>query len=244
MFRRKFASNQDTGDGALDLDGKTAYVALWGSACLAAFYFYLKDWRSFAFSGRKYLRFLLVPWKVVTFLAALAGMWAIAPYSGDPTWDHCDAFFMSVLTFAGAPWAVGALYRSFKGKTPWRQTFVAFCVWMFSVSWSYDLYILFRDGRYPAEWLANMFASSTLYIPAGLLWNLAWSDGKGVIFSFMEEDWPGPPCRRGFSKVFWYAMLFIAFVAGLTLYFLKGSGVFHFRAKELLWIMGFVHHVV
>ncbi len=211
---------------ALDFNGKTAYVALWVAACLLAFYFYLKDWRSFAFSRREYLRFLFVPWKVVTFLIALVGMVEIAPYSGDPTWDHCDAFFMSVLTFAGSPWAVGALYRTFKRKMAWQQTFVAFCVWMFSVSWSYDLYIFFRDGRYPVEWLANIFASSTLYIPAGLLWNLTWSEGKGVTFSFMEEDWPSPTRHPGFSRVFWYAMLFIAFVAGLTLYFLRGPEVF------------------
>ncbi len=205
----------------MNFDGKIAYVVLWGTACQFAVYFYLKDRRSFAFSRKEYIRFLFVPWKIVTFLIALTGMVAIAPYSGDPTWDHLDAFFMSVLTFAGAPWAVGALYKSFKGKMPWRQTFVAFCVWMFSVSWSYDLYILFRDGRYPAEWLANMFASSTLYIPAGLLWNLTWSKEKGVIFSFMEEDRLRPPDHQDFSKVFWYAMLFIAFAAGLILYFLR-----------------------
>ncbi len=207
-------------------DWKTAYVALWVTACLLAVYFYLKDRRAFAFSRKEYLRFIFVPWKIVTFMVALACMVAIAPYSGDPTWDHCDAFFMSVLTFAGAPWAVGALYRSFKKKIPWRHTFVAVCVWMFSVSWSYDLYILLRDGRYPAEWLANIFASSTLYIPAGLLWNLTWSKGKGVTFSFMEEDWTNSPGRQSFSKIFWYAMFFMAFVAGLTLYFLKGPGIF------------------
>ncbi len=196
-------------------------------ACGLAAYFYLKGRRSFAFSSREYLRFLLVPWKVATFLIALAGMVAIAPYSGDPTWDHFDSFFMSVLTFAGAPWAVGALFRWVKGKSkkPWRQAFVAFCVWMFTVSWSYDLYILIRDGCYPAEWLANMVASTTLYIPAGLLWNLTWTEGKGVSFAFMEEDWPRPSGYKGFSKVFWYAMLFIVFVAGLILYFLRGPGI-------------------
>ena len=168
-----------------------------------------------------------MPWKVATFLIALAWMVAVAPYSGDPTWDHFDSFFMSVLTFAGAPWAVGALFRWFKGKSkkPRRQAYVALCVWLFTVSWSYDLYILIRDGSYPAEWLANMVASSTLYIPAGLLWNLTWVEGKGVSFAFMEEDWPRAPEKHpAFSKVFWYAALLIFFVAGLLLYFLHGTG--------------------
>ena len=167
-----------------------------------------------------------MPWKIATFLIALFGMVAIAPYSGDPTWDHFDSFFMSVLTFAGAPWALGTLFRWFKGKSkkPWRQAFVAISLWMFSVSWSYDLYILIRDGRYPAEWLANMVASSTLYIPAGLLWNLTWTEEKGVSFAFMKEDWPRASGHRGFSKVFWHAMLLIFFAAGLILYFLRGTG--------------------
>ncbi len=203
---------------------------MWGAACLLAVYFYLKDRRSFAFHRREYLRFLFVPWKLATFLIALVGMVAIAPYSGDPTWDHFDAFFMSVLTFASAPWAVGVIYRSLKRKMthqfkmPWRQTFVAACLWMFSVSWFYDLYILIRDGQYPAEWLANLFASSTLYIPAGLLWNLIWVEGKGVSFAFTEEDWPrlSGDHASAFSKVSLYAMLFIVFVASLILYFVAG----------------------
>ena len=205
-----------------DFDGKGAYAALWVSACLVAICFYLTDRRAFPFSRREYPGFLLVPWKIVTFLIALAGMWAVAPYSGDPTWDRYDSVFMSVLAFAGAPWAVGALYRALKGKTPWRQTYVALCVWMFSASWSYDLYILLRDGRYPRQWFANIFASSTLYIPAGLLWNLVRVKEKGVVFAFMEEDWPRRPESQGFSDVFGYAVLFIAFVAWLTMYFLRG----------------------
>ena len=211
---------------ALAINWKSGYIALWGAACVLAAYFCFKDWRSSASSRRQYLRFILAPWKIATFLIALAGMMLVAPYSGDPTWDYYDSFFMSVLAFIGAPWTVGALFRALKGKMAWRQTYIAFCVYMFSVSWSYDLYILLRDGKYPATWLANIFASSTLYIPAGLLWNLAWVKDRGVRFAFMEEEWFRPPDHGGFSSVFWYAMLFIIFVAGLILYFLHGPGIF------------------
>jgi hypothetical protein len=56
---------------------------------------------------------------------------------------------------------------------------VALCLWLFSASWSYDLYLLLRDGSYPVTWLANLFASSLLYLSAGLFWNLHWTARTG-----------------------------------------------------------------
>jgi len=70
------------------------------------------------------------------------------------------------------------------------ELFVAICLWLFSVSWSYDLYLVLRDGSYPTTWLANLLLSASLYLPAGLLWNLDWRPQRGVTFSFLESDWP------------------------------------------------------
>lgn len=66
--------------------------------------------------------------------------------TSDPTWDYVDAAFMSVLAFATAPWALGTLYGAVRGRATPEQIYVAVCVWLFSVSWSYDLYLLCRDG--------------------------------------------------------------------------------------------------
>ncbi len=118
-------------------------------------------------TGLPYWRFLARPWKLTTFAVAAAGLIVIAPYTGDPTWDHVDAAFMSILAFGTAPWAVETLYRAVRDRVPRRQTFVALCVWLFSASWSYDLYLLVRDGHYPVTWWGRPF--TRLAAPALLL---------------------------------------------------------------------------
>lgn len=195
------------------------YIATWAIACgVAAWLFALKP-DSFALSHADYWRFLTQPWKVATFVLATAGMILIAPYTGDSTWDYYDALFMSGLTFATAPWAIGAIYGAARGALPLKQAYVAVCLWLFSASWSYDLYLFFRDGQYPITWSANLAASSVLYVSAGLLWSLEWKTGRGVTFSFMEEGWPNPSVDSGFSRIVWYALPFMVLVTLLILSF-------------------------
>jgi len=50
-----------------------------------------------------------------------------------------------------------------RGSTP-----TSLCVWLFSASWFYDLYIVLRDGSYSPYWLPNLFLSSILYIPIAI----------------------------------------------------------------------------
>lgn len=196
------------------------YVAAWSTACLVALVVFLWDRRSFALGRANYWRFLFKPWKIGTFLIAAVGLALIAPLTGDPTWDYFDASFMSVLTFLTAPWSVGALYKVIKRKLPWKHGIVAVCIWIFTASWSYDLYILIRDGLYPGTWLSNMFLSSILYVSAGLFWSLDWREGKGVFFAFTQEDWPSPSTARAFNRIFWYALPFMILVAAMMAPFL------------------------
>jgi len=195
------------------------YVALWAVACVAAMVICVRQRQAFAWSHRAYWQYLLTPWKGLTFLVAACGITVIAPYTGDPTWDYFDALFMSIFTFLSAPWAVGALYKSLRGNLGLGQAYVALCFWMFSASWSYDLYLLIRDGVYPITWYSNIYASSVLYVSAGLLWNLEWAKEKGVVFGFMQEDWPAQPTENALSKVIWYALPFMALAAFLIVYF-------------------------
>ena len=195
------------------------YMTIWLGACLIALVLFLRDRNAFAISHRDYWRFLFKYWKVVTFLIAATGLTVIAPYTGDPTWDYFDALFMSVLTFITAPWVVGVIYKAIRGDTGIKQAFVALCLWMFAASWSYDLYLLIRDGYYPFTWLPNIPASSVLYISAGLLWNLDWRENKGVIFAFMERNWPIPNTQASLSKVFWLALPLMILVTSLILGF-------------------------
>jgi hypothetical protein len=196
------------------------YTLSWSLACLAAIILMFRHRSVIELFQSRYWRFLLQDWKISTFVFAAAGLIVIAPYTGDPTWDYVDASFMSMLTFATAPWAVGTLYLAIRGKVMAAKVYVAICIWMFSASWSYDLYLILRDGGYPNTWLPNIFASSVLYISAGLLWNLEWKEGRGVIFGFMELTWLEVTDNRVFRKIVWFALPFMILAAAMIIAFL------------------------
>lgn len=166
------------------------YIAFWAAACLAALALFLRRRSAFAIAQRRYWQFLGEPWKVASFLAGTALITLVAPYTGDPTWDYVDGFFMSVLCYTNAPWVVATLYFAARRQARADEVYVAVCAWLFSASWSYDIYLVWRDGDYPATWFPNLFASSVIYLCAGLFWNLEYAPGRGVIFSFMRSDWP------------------------------------------------------
>jgi len=182
------------------------YLASYVAACMLAGILAYRERHSLTLFAFAYRRFLFTPWKVITFFVAALSMVIMAPYTGDPTWDYIDASFMSVLTFLTAPWAVGTLYLALKRRARVTHVFIAACVWMLSVSWAYDVYILLINGYYPPTWLPNIMLSSILYFAAGLMWNLQRREGRGVVFGFMEPDWPDPDRELGFRQVVWFAL--------------------------------------
>jgi hypothetical protein len=199
--------------------GFAVYTALWLAAGIGVLALCIRHPRDFTMLSRAYSRALLVPWKVATFAIALVGMVWLGPRSGDPTWDAPDAIFMSVLTYLGAPWAVGTLLRVVRRRASFTQAFVAAWLWMFSASWSYDLYIWLRDGSYPASWLANLGASSVLYALAGTFWSFEWIPGRGPSLSFLHEPWPREAPLRDSSRVLLVALPVMVLVAALMLGF-------------------------
>lgn len=196
------------------------YTILWGSACLVAVVLMIRLRTSLELFQKSYWESLFQGWKIVSFLVAATGLVIIAPYTGDPTWDYVDATFMSLLTYATAPWAVGTCYLTIRGRKRYLHAYIAICVWMFSASWSYDLYLVFRDGSYPFTWLPNIFASSVLYLSAGLLWNLEYVEGRGVIFGFMDPRWPLSSKSGVFTRIVWYTLPFMILVAAMIIPFL------------------------
>jgi hypothetical protein len=201
-----------------------AYIVCWVAACGVALYFFIKERENIGLSRAAYWRFIFKPWRLITFAIACLGMIIIAPYTGDPTWDYFDAFFMSTLTYLTSPWSIGALYNAGKGRLKLSHAYVAICIWMFSASWSYDIYLVLRDGAYPTTWFSNIFASSVLYISAGLFWSLDFIQGKRVTFAFMEKNWPDSTSDSPFSKIVWYTLPFMALVSFLILYFFWFKG--------------------
>ena len=196
------------------------YLCAWATACSAALILVASKPAEYALTQKTYRRFLFAPWKVATFLLAGSLVTFIAPYTDDPTWDRLNGFIMSALTYLTAPWVVGVLYRYARGQLSVRHIYPAVCLWLFSASWSYDLYLLLRDGQYPETWLPNLFASSFLYLLAGLFWSLDRKDGRGVSFAFTEQMWPQLPDARAAAKIVWYALPFMIIVAFLILQFL------------------------
>ncbi len=197
-----------------------AYISCWSLLCIAGI---VVGWRHRAdvtLFRRIYLRTLLVTWKLVLFAIALGFFILVAPYSGDPTWDVVDATFMSVFTYVSAPWSVGTLYRWARGKESRQLAFVAVCVWLFSASFSYDIYIFLRQGFYPSTWWSNIIASSVLYASAGLLWSLETHPNRGVVFNFIAEPWLLPEGRpQGGLAIAAYAFAFVALVVAMMLPF-------------------------
>ncbi len=188
------------------------YTAAWLVLCSLSIALCVRSPAKYVFLKKQYWVFLVKRWKVVTFVIAAALMTFLAPLSGDVTWDYYDALFMSALTYATAPWVIGIFYGLWKRKSGSSQVFVAFCVWMFSASWSYDIYIFLRDGFYPPTWWSNIGASSVLYFSAGLMWNLDWSEQRSVHFAFTEEGWPLVTKTAVFWKVFLWVLPFMLLV--------------------------------
>ena len=195
------------------------YTLCWIAACSVAVFLFVQNWCSYALAKEEYWKFIVKPWRLITFIIAAMGMTLIAPYSGDYTWDYFNGFYMSVLAYLTAPWSIGAIYKVIKRQLPLSQGYVAFCLWMFSASWSYDIYLVFRDGSYPITWFSNIFASSVLYIAAGLFWSLDWLEGRGATFAFLEDNWPYANPYSGFMRILLYLIPFMALVSFLILYF-------------------------
>jgi hypothetical protein len=197
------------------------YVALWATACAAALGLYLSRRDKYVISQRKYWHFLTEPWKVAAFVAGASLITLVAPYTGDPTWDYFDGFFMSVFCYTTAPWVLGILYQARHRRARVDELYIAVCTWLFSASWSYDIYLLWRDGYYPITWFANLFASSLIYLCAGLFWNLEHLPGRGVIFSFMREGWPSRPLQSSVLRIAaWGAVFAIPAIAAVLIFIL------------------------
>lgn len=195
------------------------YLICWITCFLIAVIILCIKFECFDIANKNYWFLLLQPWKIITFLIATTGLTLIAPYTGDPTWDYYDALFMAILTYITAPWVTGLLYKIICRQRSIWQAYVAICIWLFSASWSYDLYLVLRDGYYPITWFSNIFASSVLYISAGLLWNLEYTPSRGVIFGFMDDKWPNLDKHTSFRKVLLFTLPFMFIASSAILYF-------------------------
>jgi hypothetical protein len=182
-------------------------MAIWASSCLVAVFILVWDRKRLVPEWRDYWRFLCVPWKLCLFVPAFLFVSFAGRYTNDETWDFVTGSGMALLTFLTAPWSIGLIYLVLAGRRPLRYLVVAIALLLFSSSWFYDAYLLWRDGAYTPRWAGNLMLSPFIYVAAGLLWNLEAKDGwdirenSGFRLSFVRTDWPSRPVDTRFGPL-------------------------------------------
>ena len=200
--------------------GLQYYLIFWISLCIGAVISVALNWRNLCRVYAGYLSFIFQKWKLVTFAVATITLVSVSFYANDPTWDVIDSTFMAVMTYLSAPWAIGVMFRFFRRTVPAWHVYLALCAWMFSASWSYDLYQYLRSGFYPESWLSNLQLSSVLYFSAALMWNLTYQRGRGVDFAFRQHEWFSVNQTETNHKIIFVAAPFAFLAAAIILGFL------------------------
>ncbi len=136
-----------------------------------------------------YLRRLLRPWKLLTFVAATAFFVWGARFFDAPTWDVGVALLMSVLCFLLAPWAMDLAIGVVRRRPPrWPLHLLLSALLVYVVaSGDYQLYNTLRLGRHPPTFWENLFFSVPVTILAGLLWRL-----DGTLLEVLRSLRPAP----------------------------------------------------
>ena len=201
--------------------GMIGYLAGWMCFCLLAGAILIRERKRLLPEWRNYLRFLFVPWKVAIFIPALLFVSFAGRFTDDETWDVVTGSGLSILTFLTAPWAIGLVCQVATGRRPRAYLVVALALCLFSSSWFYDGYLLWRDGAYTPRWLGNLLASSVIYTTAGLLWNLEAAGRNRFILSFQRADWPNPPVDPGFRPLILISIPLILIAAFLLVALVK-----------------------
>jgi hypothetical protein len=189
------------------------YILFWASYCLLAGAILVLDRKTLLPEWRNYFRFLFLPWKVAIFAPAFLFVSFGGRFTDDETWDFVTGSGMAILTFLTAPWAIGLFCKVLTGARPRQYLIVASALCLFSSSWFYDTYLLWRDDAYTQRWWRNLIASPFIYVAAGLLWNLEAESAGRYSFSFLRRDWPMPPGNTTFRPLILIAIPLILVAA-------------------------------
>src|SRR3984957_14853042 len=180
------------------------YIAIWTSFCLVALLILAWDRKR-----------LLPEWRL----------------TDDETWDWVTGSGMAILTFLTAPWVVGLIYQVLTRRRPLRYLVVTLALLLFSGSWLYDGYLLWRDGAYTQRWAGNLMLSPFIYVAAGMLWNLeakpsaGLHDDSGFQLSFVREDWPSRPVDTRFGPISFVSIPLILIATFVLVAFVNWQGL-------------------
>jgi hypothetical protein len=137
----------------------------------------------------RYLRRLLRPWKICTFLLGTAFfIWGAYAFDA-PTWDVPVSILMSIVTFLLAPWSVDQLVLGVLGHGLQRLRLIAGLAGIYACgSGSYEIYHVIWSGWHPPTYWENFFFSIPTAAVAGLLWRLdmsvleIWGKVRAAVF--------------------------------------------------------------
>jgi hypothetical protein len=119
---------------------------------------------------RAALRELLRPWKLASFLVAMALLLYGALNFGIGDWDVGVTLIMGALTYVLAPWSVlviGSALR-YRPRWWWAHVLLAVVVAVLVVDTSYTIYHSLAGNRQDRE--GNFLASFPLFFLAGMCW--------------------------------------------------------------------------
>lgn len=134
------------------------------------------------FPDESYWKELTRPWKLVTFVIAMALLVYGALHLRNPDWDVGVTIVMGGLTYLTAPWSVQTISDSIRYKQRYwiYQIIAALFVAFFVIHWSYIIYhALVGNQTMP---LLNFIASTPVYFLAGIVWLY-----RGTVSEFMRD---------------------------------------------------------
>lgn len=135
-------------------------------------------WRrnSYNFLTLSYFKFLFTKQRLLIYILGTLALVIPVPIIDYHSWDYPIAICQPILAFLMAPWAVEVFCKFEKKKAKYHETFCAFCMMMFTGSWSVELYLLWRDGFYMPDWLINIPIGIACFLIIGTLLNIDWGE--------------------------------------------------------------------
>jgi hypothetical protein len=102
----------------------------------------------------------------ISFVLGTLVLCGLSLLAGDPAWDIPLSIIMATATYLTAPYAVSTWLAR-------RVTARSVVYWLGSTAATFDIYQIARTGSWHPDWtVANLAASTVLYVCAGLVWTL------------------------------------------------------------------------
>ena len=132
------------------------YLLVYSLLCLICIVLIVKNRQRYNFLTGEYLQFIFRLPRFIIYIVGSLALILPAPYLNYHSWDYPIAVFQPIFAYLTAPWAVTVFYKMIKRTARFSEAYMAFCMMLFTGSWSVEIYLLLRDGYYMPDWLTNI----------------------------------------------------------------------------------------